>query len=135
MSKNTKTLPLGLEVSKSDVLEKLGFIPPLNDEDKLSYSNEQNLQENSQNKLNKHAKKDKQDAIDELEEILLSDNKIENIQNQLIKPLLKLIENASSYDDLSNKLENIGLNSSLLQELLSESTTAESIIGEQKDAL
>jgi len=143
----TKVLPLGVEVSKSDVRERLGFIKPLNDKDDVlkynPYTNLPPVQKNSRqknsnkkNNIQTHSKEDEavQDSLDELQDIILTDEAMEDIEKGLVKPALDIIKDATDWDDLNSRLENAKLNGTKLQDILTESTTASIIVGEKKDA-
>lgn len=137
----TKVLPLGLEVSKSDVIERLGFIKPLNTQDDVlrynPYTNLPPIQKNSgqKNSIQTHSKEEiEKDSLEELQDIILTDESMSDIEEDLVKPVLDIINSAKDYDDLQEKLNSAKLNGKKLQDILSEATSSASILGDQKDA-
>ena len=131
-----KILPYGIEVSKSDVIERLGFIKPLNTrDDVLRYNPYTNLPKVQKNSIQTHNKEEKDtDSLDELQDVILTEEVIETLEKELLSQVYKAIDEAKDYDDLQNKLNRVKFNGTNLQNTLTESTTASSILGEKKDA-
>lgn len=127
----------GLRISKSDMMNKFGFVEAKNDDDVLNLDNIPTAPSQikpQQNSIELNAKKNK-DGLDELQDALVSNKDAEKIENQLFAPVLKAVESATDYDDLQERLSKAVLNSTALQNKVQELDAAASIVGDQKDKI